>query len=225
MKKIFVEMIPACGQLFKNHYRLYVPLKSRLGLEQYVPRTDSQNCAVRVTGQAFESRSPSVLSQNRPNAVLSVRLSTRIQCGSALSKISVISCQPLVKAMPGNLSRRLFLGLIGALPLIQAVWPKLSPPVEAQGAEAHEWLDGVDYPEQSPAHAQCPECGGLGGTVCLACDGTGLWSEASESAGLYERERARRTGHCAWCDERGEAECTLCCGKGVFLTVRADSLT
>ena len=61
---------------------------------------------------------------------------------------------------------------------------------------------------------QCPECRGLGALTCPACDGTGMWTEASESAGLYQRETARATGHCAWCDEWGEVVCPECEGAG-----------
>jgi len=67
---------------------------------------------------------------------------------------------------------------------------------------------------------QCPQCGGLGAITCPACDGTGLWTEASESAGLYQREAARATGHCAWCNDWGEAMCPDCSGIGVVPTNR-----
>lgn len=61
---------------------------------------------------------------------------------------------------------------------------------------------------------ECPECRGLGAVTCPACDGTGLWNEASESAGFYQREAARATGHCAWCNEWGEIGCRKCEGSG-----------
>jgi DnaJ-class molecular chaperone len=64
------------------------------------------------------------------------------------------------------------------------------------------------------AREECPECRGLGAVTCPACDGTGLWTEASESAGLYQRESARAAGHCAWCNEWGEVTCQACDGTG-----------
>jgi hypothetical protein len=64
---------------------------------------------------------------------------------------------------------------------------------------------------------ECPQCGGLGRITCPACDGTGLWTQASESAGLYQRESARASGHCAWCDEWGEVDCTACGRTGSIL--------
>ena len=60
----------------------------------------------------------------------------------------------------------------------------------------------------------CPECSGLGLLTCPACDGTGRWTEASESAGVLEREAARQAGRCAWCNEWGEAPCSYCEGSG-----------
>jgi hypothetical protein len=120
-----------------------------------------------------------------------------------------------------HLTRRVFLSLIGAAPLIRAVWAKLSPPLDSRGFESPIPIDGIGYSERSPVPSRCLECCGLGRTFCLACDGTGLWSEASESAGLYEREWAERTGRCAWCNEWGEAECTLCDGRGAILLAEA----
>ena len=64
------------------------------------------------------------------------------------------------------------------------------------------------------AEEGCPECGGWCRMICPACDGTTMWTEASESAGLYQREAARRAGHCAWCDEWGEVLCPECEGMG-----------
>jgi hypothetical protein len=118
--------------------------------------------------------------------------------------------------MVGKLTRRVFLSFIGALPLIHAVSPKMSSSVQGQGSESLKWLDEIDYVEQDSVQNWCPECGGgLGPKYCQACDGTGLWSEASESAGLYNREWARKTGKCAWCIEGVDAVCTLCEGRGV----------
>jgi hypothetical protein len=116
--------------------------------------------------------------------------------------------------MPGNLTRRVFLSLIGALPLIHALSPK---PLPLEDGRGWELLDDIYYFDQKPVHTQCSGCGGFGSTVCLACDGTGLWSEASNSAGLYERRWAEMTGHCAWCNEWGRAKCALCDGRGVGL--------
>lgn len=64
----------------------------------------------------------------------------------------------------------------------------------------------------------CPACHGLGRITCQACDGTRMWTEASESAGLYQREAARRADHCAWCDEWGEIICPEC--EGVAYRMR-----
>jgi DnaJ-class molecular chaperone len=72
----------------------------------------------------------------------------------------------------------------------------------------------VPRAEPSLSFQECPECCGLGRITCPACDGTGLWTEASESAGNHQREAARASGHCAWCNEWGEAECTMCAGNG-----------
>jgi hypothetical protein len=60
----------------------------------------------------------------------------------------------------------------------------------------------------------CPECDGWGRMTCPACEGTTMWTEASESAGCYQREVARRADHCAWCDEWGEIMCPECEGFG-----------
>jgi DnaJ-class molecular chaperone len=62
--------------------------------------------------------------------------------------------------------------------------------------------------------SECSACRGLGAITCPACDGTGMWTEASESAGLHQREAARASGHCAWCNDRGEAVCMDCSGIG-----------
>jgi hypothetical protein len=70
--------------------------------------------------------------------------------------------------------------------------------------------------------AQCFACGGRLSVSCWACDGTGIWNAASESAGLYQREAAQRGGYCAWCDGTGEVECRFCEGTGVA-SVSADS--
>jgi DnaJ-class molecular chaperone len=61
---------------------------------------------------------------------------------------------------------------------------------------------------------ECRECRGLGVITCPACDGTGLWTEASEFAGLYQREAACASGNCAWCNEWGEIRCHECEGVG-----------
>jgi len=68
--------------------------------------------------------------------------------------------------------------------------------------------------EEYATSRECPECNGLGAITCPACDGTGMWTEASESAGLYQREAARASGHCAWCNDWGEAVCMDCDGTG-----------
>jgi DnaJ-class molecular chaperone len=57
--------------------------------------------------------------------------------------------------------------------------------------------------------------------TCPACDGTGLWTEASEHAGLYQRESARASGHCAWCNEWGEVNCDACDGLGQSFGIEA----
>jgi hypothetical protein len=66
-------------------------------------------------------------------------------------------------------------------------------------------------------HHECTECHGYALLTCPACDGTGMWTEASESAGLYQREAARHAGHCAWCEE-GQVPCPECDGIGFTLS-------
>lgn len=69
------------------------------------------------------------------------------------------------------------------------------------------------------AGQECSECHGLGFITCSACDGTGRWTEASESAGALQREAARQASRCAWCDELGEMVCSWCEGLGLFAPV------
>ena len=38
---------------------------------------------------------------------------------------------------------------------------------------------------------RCSDCGGIGATFCPHCDGTGLWSDSSDSANLHERKWRR----------------------------------
>ena len=115
--------------------------------------------------------------------------------------------------MGSSLSRRRFLGVFLALPLA---------PVGGRGgatAACERWLrvsetaESGDTPLETE-FAECPECHGLGWIVCPACDGTGRWTETSESAGLYQREAARLLGRCAWCNEWGEVGCLECEGVG-----------
>jgi hypothetical protein len=81
---------------------------------------------------------------------------------------------------------------------------------EPRGHEGGEIeLRGVHY-----IHGSCLECGGLGKMTCPACEGTGLWTEVSEHAGLLQREAARPAGWCAWCGQGGEVQCTRCDGVG-----------
>lgn len=110
-------------------------------------------------------------------------------------------------------SRREFFSTVVALfagkPLLHAF---LTPPL----ADCTFVLDPVrSGPTLSDAIEDCPECAGFAKLVCPACDGTRMWTEASESAGLYQREAARHAGHCAFCDEWGEAICPQCEGTGV----------
>jgi DnaJ-class molecular chaperone len=69
---------------------------------------------------------------------------------------------------------------------------------------------------------ECTECRGLGSITCPACDGTGLWTEASEAAGLHSREFARVHGHCARCSASGESACPVCEGSGFWFELNQD---
>jgi len=86
---------------------------------------------------------------------------------------------------------------------------------EAAGLASSTLVD----PEERISQRLCPECWGhiWGKVTCHACDGTGLWTEASECAGFYHRDAARPAGLCARCFGEGEIECTRCFGTG-FLT-------
>jgi anaerobic selenocysteine-containing dehydrogenase len=120
-----------------------------------------------------------------------------------------------------NLSRREFLALSFTPVLVPAVGAFaaassndaglsiLPPSSDATAAQPEEDFAIVDV---------CPGCGGRGGITCPACDGKGMWTEASESAGLYQREAARSTGHCAWCNDWGEAECPDCEGMAGIIS-------
>ncbi len=118
---------------------------------------------------------------------------------------------------PGALSRREFL-LLPTAAFAVACLAKTADGVPS--AELGELTAGRDAlpSEAALSFEECPECRGLGRITCPACDGTGLWTEASESAGLYQREAARASGHCAWCDECGESLCYRCAGRGVVAT-------
>jgi hypothetical protein len=117
--------------------------------------------------------------------------------------------------MKTRISRRNFF----ALSLAPAFGRVLGAAVLVHG-EASCPAGGIEEECEETAHfRECRECQGWGRTTCPACDGTGCWTVASESAGLYEREAARRLGHCAWCDEWGEAECTSCNGVGSIAAV------
>jgi hypothetical protein len=107
-----------------------------------------------------------------------------------------------VNAVNDFLSRREFLvisAVAAATHVLACGRSKSIPPIEG---------DGTHFDE-------CQECGGLGAVVCPACDGTGRWTEASESAGHYQREAARKLGSCAWCNDSGEAQCQECEGTGL----------
>ena len=111
------------------------------------------------------------------------------------------------------LSRRRFLGVFLALPLFPAADRGGAAAVPESYVHVPGTVEDGDLPPETE-FAECPECRGLGIITCPACDGTGRWTEASESAGLYQREAARATGHCAWCNEWGEVTCRECesCG-------------
>lgn len=122
--------------------------------------------------------------------------------------------------MAGSLSRREFL-LVSLLPAFMGTVGRgqtsarvLLAPEQATGAGQGQSVD------LEASWQECLECRGLGLITCPACDGTGLWTEASESAGLYQREAARTSGHCAWCNEWGEAECSDCLGTGSYAAVK-----
>lgn len=117
--------------------------------------------------------------------------------------------------MAGSLSRREFL-LVSLLPAFMGTGGRgqtsagvLLAPEQATGAGQGQSVD------LEASWQECGECRGLGVITCLACDGTGLWTDASENAGLYQRESARASGHCAWCNEWGESLCGHCAGRGV----------
>lgn len=117
-----------------------------------------------------------------------------------------------IEHMGANLSRREFFFVCLAPALVGATAAANAPDgsqTEAGTAESRASAGAAGL-----AFHECPECRGLGKITCSACDGTGLWTEASESAGLYQREAGRATDHCAWCNERGEGVCRRCEGAG-----------
>lgn len=73
---------------------------------------------------------------------------------------------------------------------------------------------GIDRAKDDISWQECAACNGLGRITCPACDGTMQWTEASERAGLHQREAARRVGRCAWSGEWGEKLCLECAGVG-----------
>jgi hypothetical protein len=87
----------------------------------------------------------------------------------------------------------------------------LNPPPLAPDLSTDDSFDGVG------AGSECLSCSGVGVVTCPACDGTGMWTEASENSGLYQREAARSLGHCAWCNEWGRVTCKTCDGTGRVL--------
>jgi len=115
---------------------------------------------------------------------------------------------------PPELSRREFL----LFPAIAIAAASLGKATDASypSASAAFRTGGEAFPsEYALSFEECTECRGHGIITCPACDGTGLWTEASESAGLYQREAARASEHCAWCNEWGEAPCPTCSGTGI----------
>jgi hypothetical protein len=90
--------------------------------------------------------------------------------------------------------------------------PLRCPPAESPDPASDAALDQEGLPD---ATEPCKDCDGWGRLICPACDGTGRWSDASESAGLHQREAARSANHCAWCDEWGEIQCPQCEGMAV----------
>ena len=141
---------------------------------------------------------------------------TRLDSRS-LWRIQSTSIDPKVMVMRrfSWMSRREFLLLssVAFAPLGAGSMAKTSTAASTSG----EVDSGGEVPRSEPplSFQECPECGGLGRITCPACDGTGMWTEASESAGTYLRESARASGHCAWCDEWGEAACLRCEGVGL----------
>jgi len=116
-----------------------------------------------------------------------------------------------------KLTRREFIA-ISFIPVLALKAPGCSAP-PSHAPDLIALSSAIDAPAspagETPATiGECPECCCLGAITCPACDGTGMWTEASESAGLYQREAARANGHCAWCDECGEAACPDCLGRG-----------
>jgi hypothetical protein len=123
---------------------------------------------------------------------------------------------PKACAMPVTSSRREFMaGLLGA-GLAPRLPVEVPPRRAAVGAPAPSAVGGFEASPSDVWRGECTECRGMGMITCPACDGTGMWTEASESAGLYQREAARRTGHCAWCNEWGEVVCSGCDGSGAI---------